>query len=92
MEEIYRYPQSLCPNCGTPANAASTPDDERAPQPGDVAICLECHHITVYGEGMHLRNPTGEEMIEIAGDKNIVAMMKALAFSRKIQETLGRKK
>ena len=76
--EIFRYTPSVCPNCGRPLNAGATPTNERPPEPGDVAICMDCRHVGIYAEDMHVRNPTDKEVIELAGDNDILLMLEML--------------
>ncbi len=78
MSETYEVPGSACVNCGKDMDAASPVGGGRGPQSGDVAICLYCRHLMVYGEDLKMRNLTDEEVIEVAGDPEIVLAMKML--------------
>jgi len=53
-----------------------------APSPGDVAICLHCAHIHIYAEDLTLRQPNDAEIVDIAGDEEIIRMMAALGELR----------
>jgi hypothetical protein len=62
-------PESRCPNCGHLIDAASpTPGDEGRPQPGDIAVCIQCRHVALFDEAMRLRPPTPDELKEIAAE------------------------
>lgn len=74
----YRVPGALCPNCQQAMDGAAPTDGGRRPQTGDIALCFDCHHISVYGDNMQLRNLNDEEMVEIAGHPEIVRAMNAL--------------
>jgi len=39
---------------------------------------MYCHHLMIYGDDMTLRNPTDEEMTELAGDEELLQAMKLL--------------
>ena len=69
-----RTPVNHCLNCGKKINAASPAEApfDAAPTPGDVAICLDCAHIHIYADDLTLRQPTGAEVVEIAGDPELV--------------------
>jgi hypothetical protein len=73
-----RYPPVPCVNCGKLVDSASALDGDHTPKPGDVTICLDCRHLMVFADDMTLRNPTDEEIVEIAGDEDVVRHMKAL--------------
>ena len=77
----HRVAESKCTNCGKRMTAASTPDDRptRAPSPGDVAVCLYCHHLMIYDADMSLRDPTSDELAEVAGDPEILEAMEFAA-------------
>ena len=44
-----------------------------------MTICLDCRHLMVFADDMTVRNPTDDEVREIAGDPDILMHMKALA-------------
>jgi hypothetical protein len=77
----YRTPGSACLNCGK-VNTGATGEGGRAPNAGDVAMCVYCGHVMIYGDDLALRPPTDAEMIEIAGDPELVAFSKARAKTR----------
>jgi hypothetical protein len=75
----YHVPHAICANCGERIDGASPVDGGRAPQPGDVSLCLYCHHLMIFGDDSKPRNPTDEEMMELAGDPDLIRAMKTLA-------------
>lgn len=80
---ITRTPVNHCVNCGKKIDsAAPTPDypDGSAPRPGDVAICLDCVHVHIYADDLTLRNPTEAELVDIAGDPDIVRAVNQLGM------------
>jgi hypothetical protein len=58
---------------------AATPIDSKAarPRPGNISVCIDCGHIMAFADDLTLRNLTDAEMIEIAGDKRILALQRA---------------
>lgn len=72
-----------CLNCGKRLDGCSVVDEAFArPKEGDFTICIKCGHLMVFGDGLKLRNPTEEELRDIAGDPRIVRASTALAAIR----------
>jgi DNA-directed RNA polymerase subunit RPC12/RpoP len=74
-------PEVACLDCGKTIDAAARTvdkDDDR-PSPGDVAICFYCGHLMVFADDMSVREPTEGEVIEMAGDPDIVEGMRMRA-------------
>jgi hypothetical protein len=73
-------PPTQCTACDKPIDAATPVDDAEElaarPSAGDATVCLGCGHIMIYAADLSLRDPTEEEMAEIAGDRRIVAINK----------------
>lgn len=86
-----RTPPSHCLDCGYAINAGSpTPDFPNAsPEPGDVAICLKCAHLMVYADDLTVRALTGDEVVEVAGDPEIVRAVNAIAELNKRERQHG---
>ena len=63
-----------CIECGE-VNTSSTTviGPDRAPTPGNLAICFYCGHISAVADDYNLRPLTDEEMYEIAGDPQLIA-------------------
>lgn len=62
-----------CPSCGKPLDCATGVDGKSKPKFGDVSVCLYCGEILSFGMGLVLQPLTDEQMIEVAGDKRILA-------------------
>jgi hypothetical protein len=74
---------SRCTACGYKFDMAGTLEpDARAPQPDDVSICIDCQHIMIVGNDMHLRDPTDAEAYQIAGDSEIIRYQRAIAAAK----------
>lgn len=78
--KITRHAPSPCTNCGKMLDAASSPFNDDTPEPGSSAmVCLECGHVMILAEDGKLRDPTDKEIIELAGDRDLVAAQNMLA-------------
>lgn len=57
---------SNCPTCGTRLEAATfVGDDNRAPEPGDVTICIGCTAILRFTEDLSLRILPADELVAL---------------------------
>jgi hypothetical protein len=72
-----RVPKSACLDCGKQMDGATGVDYRGGPQPGHITICIGCGHIMAFAEDMRLRKLTDTEMIEIAGDRRLIAVQRA---------------
>jgi hypothetical protein len=78
MIEDYHTPETRCLNCGKLIDGATPVGGGRAPQEGDISICLDCHHLMIYDANMRVRALTDEEVVEIAGEPEVLRAMKVL--------------
>jgi hypothetical protein len=72
---ITRTPPNLCRNCGKLIDSASPSapaDRRRRARPGDIALCLDCGHVHIFADDLTLREPTGDELVEIAGNPDML--------------------
>ena len=77
-----RTPLNHCLDCGHAIDASMpTPDhpNNSTPGPGDLAICLHCAHVMIYADDLTVRAPTDVEVVEIAGDPDMVRAVNAIA-------------
>jgi hypothetical protein len=58
----------------------------RAPEPGDISICMRCRSINIFADDGGLRLPTGKEMHDIAGDPDLLRHMEALRRAKESYE------
>ena len=71
-----RVEPNACLNCGKTLTAVSVVEgDVPPPSDGDLAVCLYCSHIHIF-DGGKLRSPTDAEIVEIAGDPDLLKVMK----------------
>ena len=89
MIESYHTPEASCANCGEQLDVADSVTGGRAPEPGDISVCFYCHHVMIYDQKGKPRNPTDEEIVEMAGDPEFVHAMTMLGKFKQWEE--GRK-
>jgi hypothetical protein len=82
----HRTPEITCLNCGARVDGATEVTGGRAPRPGDATICFYCHHLAIYGEDFQLRPLNDREVIELAGDPDILLAMRMLGKKRKMPQ------
>jgi hypothetical protein len=70
-------PAHSCTSCGHLLDAASNPFDLRSPREGDISVCMYCGHLMAFNADMTRRNLTDEEMVEIAGDPQLLMIQHA---------------
>jgi hypothetical protein len=80
-----KVPMSACLGCGKEVNGASGVDHRGPPTPGHITICLYCGHIMAFAEDMSLRELTGEEMHDIAGDARLIAVQRARKLAKMVR-------
>jgi hypothetical protein len=74
-----RTPPCACLACGKVMDAVTSFDGDHRPKPDDITICLYCGHVMAFGERLRLRPLTDAEMVEIAGNRTILAARRARA-------------
>jgi len=68
-----------CCECGRLLNRSIGPArNNEAPRPGDICLCAYCGCGNVVADDLGLRRPTDEEMLEIARDRDIQKMRRAI--------------
>jgi hypothetical protein len=82
----FRVPDTRCVNCNKLLDGAAAIAGSRGPRPGDVTVCLDCRHLMVYGDDLQLRNPTDDEIVEMAGTPELILGMKMLEHFDKWKE------
>ena len=92
MVKITRTPLNYCLDCEMLIDSgAPTPDapDDSTPTPGDIAICLHCAHVMIYADDLTVREPTNDEVVEIAGDPDMVRAVNAIVEFNKREQRHG---
>jgi hypothetical protein len=75
-----QVPVSVCRGCGKPNDMRTKVGEMgQGPKEGTISICFTCGHITMFAEDLTLRELTDEEMVDIAGDPEIIRVQKARA-------------
>jgi hypothetical protein len=78
-----RMPATHCLNCERLVDGASGVDTKGKPRPGNITVCIYCGHLMAFARDLSMRELTGEEMREIAGDERVLAAQRAAAEFRK---------
>lgn len=89
LREFEGLPETQCVNCGRTLDCALGEDD---PRPGDVTLCIVCGHVQAFGEGLRMRALTAAEVIELAGDEQLLRYSNVLAEAKtEYERTTGKK-
>jgi hypothetical protein len=89
MKTTTPIPGQTCSKCGYKSNAATYFGD-RKPKPGNVSMCLNCGHVTIFDENLRFREPTLEEKVALARHQRLLDMQFARAATYK-QKTRRKK-
>jgi len=73
----YVVPSVQCLSCDKILDRASGVNEDDAPEPGNITICIGCGHLMAYADGLSLRELTDAEALAIAGDKRILDLQSA---------------
>lgn len=75
-------PLAVCLGCGKKIDGATyVGEEDQAPDPDDITVCIYCGHIQAYAENLSLRELTPVEQLRIAGDERILAIQRARAIA-----------
>lgn len=83
LGEKHRMPDAHCNNCGALLSGASGYNTNEMPTPGMWALCIYCGNLAVYADDMTLRELSDAELLEAAGDPDIIKM-------QRVREALGK--
>ncbi len=90
MGKDHYGPEHACLNCEEKLDGATgvmNDDDPRSdikPTPGSITICIKCGHIMAFKHGGGFRPLTDKEMRDLAGDRRIIAISKAIGATKKV--------
>jgi len=64
---IYKVKKAQCPTCSHPLDAATPMDDadQRAPESGDLTICVKCATVLTYDDNMDLQSMTDQDIRQL---------------------------
>lgn len=84
--------EHTCPLCGAKQDeVACVADHTMKPSPGDMTICSSCLSPLIFGENVEvLRQPTDEEMLQVAGDELFLHSMAICRWARDTMIREGR--
>lgn len=73
---------AACLNCGVQLNGAVSLH-HRNPRAGDYSVCSNCGHVAIFTDAKGgLRELTGDEIVEIAGGKDLLLAQEISAQRR----------
>jgi len=76
-----------CTNCGKLNDVATDSSGSGCtPSAGDLSVCFYCGHLTVFADDLTLREPTDDEIVELAGLPELVDAMSKLPMMRRRYE------
>lgn len=80
MGEPVKTAPDKCTNCHKETNAVTCVGEEGvvAPRPGDITMCIYCGHLMGFNKDGKMQNLNSKEMLDIAGDRRILAVSDAL--------------
>lgn len=83
----HRTKLSKCTSCGEAMDSAMNAQFgiNNVPSSGDVTVCMYCSHIMIYDDNLILRDPSNDELIDIAANKDILRAVNAIAKIRGIK-------
>jgi hypothetical protein len=84
-------PPQACPACGYVVDAASDAFGDSLPAPGDVCVCLACAAVGIYGAGLMIRLPDAGEAADVASNRDIARVQKAIRASWRVMSRPGGK-
>jgi len=74
---MHELPLSYCLCCNKRLDmATAAADEDPRPEPGNFTVCMYCSHLMVYDAELKVRQPTDLEIIEAAGDPDLVRAMR----------------
>jgi hypothetical protein len=76
-EDQHLPTRPTCLSCGKLLDGVTGVGADGLPGPGDFSLCAYCGHIMVFTDDLMLREPTGKEIHEIAGDERILMIQRA---------------
>ena len=80
-------PPSPCTACGKVMDRAGEgPFLAGKPRPGDISICMHCSHIMAFDDNLMLRDLTEAEVVECAGEPELLWVMALLGKYRKYKQ------
>lgn len=80
MNHAVVVPESNCSHCHKKLDRVTDPLYDQVPTPGAITICMTCGHVMAFAEDMRLRELTEQEMMDIAGHKDILRIQKARRY------------
>ena len=81
-----KIPASICVECGYKSDMASGVVNGAIPKTGDLNLCMMCAHVSVFKEGLVLREPTEEEKAKIDSDRVLQKTRQTILLFHKVRK------
>lgn len=85
--------QQQCPGCGYRMDtSADVYNGGRAPEEGDISICLSCGAPTIFTKEGTLRTPTTQEKLDLSQNKQVLEaqLVRASVVGDKIKQRINK--
>lgn len=82
----HQTPPTRCTNCNGLLDGATGVGHDHAPTPGSVTVCAYCGHLMAYDDNLAMRELTGDEIVELAGDRHLRQAMMASYLFRMLRD------
>lgn len=70
---------SPCPGCKRSLDFSFGPGVAPV-RPGEMCLCFYCGHLGVYADDLSVRDPTDEEIVEVAGNRLLIEAQRVRAL------------
>jgi hypothetical protein len=64
--------EQVCSKCSYKMEATTAAFGDQKPRPGDISMCLNCGHATIFDDRLQLREPTPEERVMLARHEGLL--------------------
>ena len=92
MSIVENLPESSCPRCGYPFDAATNLCGPRGPQEGDLSVCIACGTILVYEADLSSHVATEEDLAHYPPERLATALRAQELIRREIAPKIRARK
>lgn len=77
----FELPGCECLSCHKTVDCGT---GSQRPSPGDITVCFYCGHIMAFNDAMTLRGLTSQEMYDVAGNAQILAIQQLRELAKEM--------
>lgn len=74
--------KQVCFSCGYNLHLTRAIGKDAQPKEGDISLCFNCGHIMAFTEAAEVRELTDQEIVDIAGNKELIKAQKFIKLGR----------